>query len=138
MGSNHIRSDTVHRLECFFFTQKIGEYAYGFTADAQEEVNGDSLTVYGSTVIADAADFIKAFPQYRLDDYLYRLSCAQIQFMAVDNTHTKYLKGADKTAWNNYKEALDAQNKLEDFYTSLGAKNLKAGEEYEIPVYKKK
>ena len=118
-----------------FFTQKVGEYAYGFTSDAEEEVNGDSLTIYGSTIIADAADFIRAYPQYTLDDYLYKLSCAQIQFMAVDNTHTKYLKGADKKAWNNYAEALKAQNKLDNFLDSLGKlPDLKEGEEYEIPV----
>ena len=109
MGCNHTRSNQVNRLERFFFTQKVGEYAYGFTADAEEEIGGDSITVYGSTVIADASDFLRAFTQYRLDDYLYRLSIAQIQFMAVDNTHTKYLKGNDKKAWNGYKEAYEAQ-----------------------------
>ena len=55
--------------------------------------------------------------------------------MAVDNTHTKYLKGTDKKAWNTYKEAYEAQIKLEKFFTNIGApKNLKAGEEMEIPV----
>ena len=120
MGSDNPRSDTVHRLECFFFTQKIGEYAYGFTADSEEEINGDSITVYGSTVIADAADFIKAFPQYTLNDYLYKLSCAQIQFLAVDNTHTKYLKGADKKAMETYKEAYNAQRSFDSFMDGLG------------------
>ena len=57
--------------------------------------------------------------------------------MAVDNTHTKYLKGRDKTTWNNYKEALDAQNKLENFFEGLNAPKLEEGEEYEIPVNKK-
>jgi hypothetical protein len=33
---------------------------------------------------------------------------------------------------------LEAQEKLEDFYTGLGLPELKAGEEYEIPVNKKK
>ena len=120
MGCNHLGCNPVHRFECFFFTQKIGEYAYGFTADSEEEISGDSLTVYGSTVIADAADFIKAFPQYTLNDYLYRLSCAQIQFMAVDNTHTKYLKGADKKAMENYKEAYKAQKSFASFVDGLG------------------
>ena len=115
MGCNHLGCDTEHRPFRFFFTQKIGEYAYGFTADAEEEINGDSLTVYGSTIIADASDFLRAFPQYRLDDYLYRLSCAQIQFMAIDNTHTKYLHGSDKKAWNNYKDAYEAQSKFDNF-----------------------
>lgn len=59
--------------------------------------------------------------------------------MAVDNTHTKYLKGADKKAWNNYAEALKAQSqldKLEDFFVGAGLPELKAGEEYDIPIRK--
>lgn len=39
--------------------------------------------------------------------------------MAVDNTHTKYLKGADKKAWNTYKEAYEAQVKFENFMSGL-------------------
>ena len=35
--------------------------------------------------------------------------------MAVDNTHTKYLHGADKKAWGNYKEAYEAQTKFGNF-----------------------
>jgi len=60
--------------------------------------------------------------------------------MAVDNTHTKYLKGADKKAWNNYSEALKTQKKLENFVDGLFVSNkipqLKEGEEFEIPVRK--
>ena len=58
--------------------------------------------------------------------------------MAVDNTHTKYLKGTDKKAWNNYKEAYKANKQLETFMGGLGAKNLNAGEEMDIPVNKGK
>lgn len=58
--------------------------------------------------------------------------------MAVDNTHTKYLKGTDKKAWNGYKEASEANSQLEKFMGGLGAKNLKAGEEMDIPVNKGK
>lgn len=134
MGGYNHRGDKVNRPRRFFFTQKIGEYAYGFTSDAEEEIAGDSITVYGSTVIADATDFIKAFPQYTLDDYLYKLSCAQTQFMAIDNTHIKYLKGRDKKAWENYREALKAQNKLENFFSGLNVPELAEGEEIEIPV----
>lgn len=119
MGCYHPWSNQEHRLIGFFFTQKIGEYGYGFSLDAEEEINGDSLTIYGSTVIADAADFIRAFTQYTLDDYLYKLSCAQIQFMAVDNTHTKYLKGSDKKAWERYKKELEAQEKNMAFLNSF-------------------
>lgn len=54
--------------------------------------------------------------------------------MAVDNTHTKYLKGADKKAWNNYKEAYESQQKLENFMSGLNVPELKEGEEYDIPV----
>ena len=140
MGGYNTRCYKVNRLVGFFFTQKIGEYAYRFAADEEEEINGDSLTVYGSTIIADAADFLRAFPQYGLDDYLYRLSIAQVQFMAVDNTHTKYLHGSDKKAWQNYKEALEAQHKLDNFLSGMNMPkmNLKAGEVVDIPMRPRK
>lgn len=57
--------------------------------------------------------------------------------MAIDNTHTKYLRGSDKKAWNNYKEALEAQKKLESFLGKFKAPQLKDGEEYEVPVIRK-
>lgn len=138
MGCNHLGSNQVNRLVWFFFTQKIGEYAYGFSFDEEEEINGDSLTIYGSTIIADAADFIKVYTQYTLDDYLFNLSIAKIQFMAVDNTHTKYLKGRDKKAWTNYKEALESQRKLDGFFGNFNIPELEEGEEFEIPVHKNK
>lgn len=58
--------------------------------------------------------------------------------MAVDNTHTKYLHGADKKVWNNYKEALTAQRKLDNFLGGMNIPKLKKGEEYEIPMKKEK
>ncbi len=57
--------------------------------------------------------------------------------MAVDNTHTKYLRGTDKKAWNNYAEALKAQNKLGNFLGGLNMPKLKKGEEYEVPIRKR-
>ena len=54
--------------------------------------------------------------------------------MAIDNTHTKYLHGRDKKVWNNYKEALEAQSKLENFMDGLKVPELKEGEEYDIPI----
>lgn len=59
--------------------------------------------------------------------------------MAVDNTHTKYLKGNDKKAWNGYKEAYEAQQKYENFLSGFNApKDLKEGEVIDIPVRKAK
>ena len=59
--------------------------------------------------------------------------------MAVDNTHTKYLKGTDKKAWNDYKGAYEAQQKYDNFLSGLGnIPQLKEGEEFEIPVRKNK
>ena len=90
--------------------------------------------------MADAADFLKVYTQYTLDDYLFRLSIARIQFLAVDNTHTKYLKGSDKDAWAKYKELIESQkklNKLEDFFAGDLVPDLAEGEEIEIPVKKK-
>jgi len=61
--------------------------------------------------------------------------------MAIDNTHTKYLKGSDKKVWNNYKEAHDAQSKLDNFMSGLRVpknlkNNLKKGEVIDIPINK--
>lgn len=39
--------------------------------------------------------------------------------MAVDNTHTKYLKGSDKKAWEKYKAELEAQEKNIAFLNSF-------------------
>lgn len=61
-----------------------------------------------------------------------------MQFMAVDNTHTKYLKGRDKKAWNNYKEALEAQQKMNNFMESFRVPDLAEEEEYEIPMRRRK
>ena len=58
--------------------------------------------------------------------------------MAVDNTHTKYLKGRDKKAWTNYKEALESQRKLDGFFGNFNIPELEEGEEFEIPVHKNK
>lgn len=135
MGGYHPRRNKINRFIGFFFAEKIGEYAYGFSTDEEEEIGGDSITIYGSTIIADASDFLRAFTQYRLDDYLYRLSIAQIQFMAVDNTHTKYLKGKDKKVWNNFKDAYEAQKKLDNLFGNFNVPDdLGDGKEIEIPV----
>ena len=56
--------------------------------------------------------------------------------MAIDNTHTKYLKGADKKAWNNYKSAYEAQQSAIKFLEGFNVPDLKEGEEYEIPIRK--
>ena len=69
---------------------------------------------------------------------MFRLSVAQIQFMAVDNTHTKYLHGSDKKAWSAYKDAVEAQNKLDNFLSGLNIPELKEGEEFEIPTKREK
>lgn len=57
--------------------------------------------------------------------------------MAVDNTHTKYLHGRDKKVWTNYKDAYEAQKKLERFFDGLTKdKKLSEGEVYDVPVHK--
>ena len=56
--------------------------------------------------------------------------------MAIDNTHTKYLKGSDKKAWNNYKEAYEAQSKFERFMSGFDTKNLGEGRQ-DIPLNNK-
>jgi len=55
--------------------------------------------------------------------------------MSIDNTHTKYLHGADKKVWNNYKEAMEAQVKLNSFMSGYKAHDLKDGEEFDVPIH---
>ena len=54
--------------------------------------------------IGDVADMLKAFPQMSYNEYMYERSIAQIQFMATDSTHTKYLNkiGFNKTVDNKF------------------------------------
>ena len=76
-----------------------------------------------------------------MEDYLYNLSIAQIQFLAVDNTHTKYLKGADKKAWNNYAEAYKAQSAFQNFMDSIDKVGSDDGVKHgrrDIPIKNKK
>jgi len=42
--------------------------------------------------------------------------------MSIDNTHTKYLKGADKKAWNAYADALKGQKQVSSFLGGLDNK----------------
>lgn len=72
--------------------------------------------------IGDAADMMKAFPQITWDEYLYKRSYAQLQIMAMDNTHVKYLKGKDKKIWDNYKEIIKAQTELENLFANNRSK----------------
>ena len=64
---------------------------------------------------------LKIFPQMTYDEYMYERSYAQIQFMAMDNTHVKYLEGKDKQIWENYQKLLKAQEKF-DAFMELGAR----------------
>ena len=59
--------------------------------------------------------------------------------MSTDNTHTKYLQGRDKKAWQTYKEAYVAQKKFETFMDSISpkGKNKKSGRQ-DIPINAKK
>lgn len=52
------------------------------------------------------------------NEYMYERSIAQIQFMATDNTHVKYLKDKDKRIWENYKEIIKSQTMLENLFAS--------------------
>ena len=56
--------------------------------------------------------------------------------MSIDNTHTKYLKGKDKSAWSGFKSALESSKNLASFTDAFSMPLLKEGEEIEIPVRK--
>lgn len=75
--------------------------------------------------IGDLSDMLKTFPQMSYNEYMYERSIAQINFMATDSTHVKYLKGKDKKKWENYHEIIKAQNALENFFKSGKIENNK-------------
>ena len=58
--------------------------------------------------------------------------------MSTDNTHTKYLQGNDKKAWQSYKEAYVAQRKFETFMDSISSKNKRKSGRHDIPLKDKK
>ena len=49
------------------------------------------------------------------NEYMYERSIAQLQFMATDSTHTKYLSDKDKKKIENYNKRLKAQEALDKF-----------------------
>lgn len=59
---------------------------------------------------------LKAFPQMSYNEYMYERSIAQLQFMATDSTHTKYLSDKDKKIIENYNTRLKDQQTLEAFF----------------------
>ena len=128
VGCHHNRRIQEHRPFEFFFLNGIGESAYGFHDTEENDEQSDTIVVERSTIIGDAADFIKNYPQYTLEDYLYNLSIAQIQFLLVDNTHVKYLKGKDKRMWQSYNKALKCQNQFENFFSKLESMSDENGE----------
>lgn len=69
---------------------------------------------------------MKMFPQITYNEYMYERSIAQIQFMAADSTHAKYLGEEDKKMLEGYKELLKAQEKFMKF---LGYKDGELDEE---------
>lgn len=54
------------------------------------------------------------------NEYLYELSVAQLQLMASDSSHVKYLKGKDKEIWDNYQKILKAQKNFSSFLGGMG------------------
>lgn len=52
------------------------------------------------------------------NEYLYERSIAQLQLMAVDSTHEKFLKGKDKKIWENYLKVLKAQENFSNFLSA--------------------
>ena len=113
----YIRCIKFNRLITGFYDARIGEAVYGFS-DQYEEEGGGTITILARSQIGDLTDMLKTFPQMTYNEYMYERSIAQIQFMATDNTHVKYLKDKDKRIWENYKEIIKSQTMLENLFAS--------------------
>ena len=66
--------------------------------------------------IGDLSDMLKTFPQMSYNEYMYERSIAQINFMATDSTHVKYLNKKDKKKREKFQEIIKAQNGLESLF----------------------
>jgi thymidylate synthase len=106
-----------NRLITGFYDARIGEQIFGFS-DQDEDESGGTITILARSQIGDLTDMLKTFPQMTYNEYMYERSIAQIQFMATDNTHVKYLKDKDKRIWENYKEIIKSQTMLENLFAS--------------------
>ena len=124
----NIGGNKVYWFKCGFYDARIGEAIYGFS-DQDEDESGGTITILARSQIGDAADIMKMFPQITYNEYMYERSIAQIQFMAADSTHAKYLGEEDKKMLEGYKELLKAQEKFMKF---LGYKDGELDEEETI------
>src|SRR5574344_2701185 len=111
----YIRCIKFNRLITGFYDARIGEAVYGFS-DQYEEECGGTITILARSQIGDLTDMLKTFPQMTYNEYMYERSIAQIQFMATDNTHVKYLSDKDKKIIENYNTRLKDQQTLEAFF----------------------
>lgn len=119
MGGYNIGGYQVDRFKRFFSNARIGEAVYGFS-DQYEDDGGGTITILARSPAGDEADMLKIFPQMTHNEYLYELSVAQLQLMASDSSHVKYLKGKDKEIWDNYQKILKAQKNFSNFLGGMG------------------
>ena len=115
MVGNNIGGDQVDWFVTGFYAARIGEAIYGFS-DQDEDDSGGTITIMARSQIGDLADMLKTFPQMSYNEYMYERSIAQLQFMATDTTHTKYLSDKDKKIIENYNTRLKDQQTLEAFF----------------------
>jgi len=120
MGGTNLGGYQVDRFVSGFYDARIGESVFGFS-NQDEDASGGTIRIMARSSIGDLSDMLKIFPQMTYDEYMYERSYAQIQFMAMDNTHVKYLEGKDKQIWENYQKLLKAQEKF-DAFMELGAR----------------
>ena len=92
-----------------------------------KQISGKGITE--EQVKNQLEDFKKGFPFLKIDA---AASVGNGVVAPADDMRKQYIE-----AWNNYKEALEAQKKLESFLGKFKAPQLKDGEEYEVPVIRK-
>jgi hypothetical protein len=68
------------------------------------------------------ADFLKAFPQFTVDYYLWGLSLPMIKIMGIDASHTLYLSEKQAKEYRTWKSARNAKlyDDPEKFMNDLG------------------
>lgn len=57
------------------------------------------MTIYSSSIVGEAMDFIKRYPSTTFEDYFWKYSAAMIKIMSSDGTYQAYLSEKQARAY---------------------------------------
>ena len=86
--------------------------------DDEEGESRGTIQLNAGTAIGECGDFLKAFPSFSYNDYMFKLSIAKILMMSNDITHPYYMTEKEKDIW---KKSYQWQKSLETMFSKRRA-----------------